>query len=78
MTCSRCGSGEVIPKASLRDHTGLALDTELRVEVAPGGLLTWPVRADLHARICGRCGYAELFVERPAELYTAFRAAQKA
>jgi hypothetical protein len=28
--------------------------------------------ADLRSRVCGECGYVELYVENPQELYSAY------
>jgi predicted nucleic-acid-binding Zn-ribbon protein len=31
-------------------------------------------RSDVHAWICGQCGYLELYADDPADLYNAFTA----
>ena len=63
-SCPKCGSQEIIPYA--------------RVLPAPliGGVLTVYVEGEhhgetgvLYARICGRCGYTELFVDNPQRLF---------
>lgn len=34
------------------------------------------VRSDIHAWICGDCGFIEMYADNPLELYKAFTTAQ--
>jgi hypothetical protein len=73
--CPKCGSVEVIPHVRIvaQTHRG---KTDLLVEVYehPGALLFKGTHAGaLTARICGMCGFAELFVSNPQELLAAYR-----
>lgn len=49
----------------------------VRVDADPDAVMfKKSVRSDVHAWICGQCGYMELYADDPAELYRAFTAAQ--
>jgi predicted nucleic-acid-binding Zn-ribbon protein len=75
--CAKCGSTRVIPRVFIVDESpatsdGLPQDNPLRVRVE-GNPSAW-IRKDrlygeLTARICGECGYTELYVQNPSELY---------
>jgi hypothetical protein len=75
--CARCGSAKVIPDVPLRDHYGDAGwrsdDAKVEVGVRPWWIFQLPVSGKLSARICRECGYAELRVSNPQELYEAYQ-----
>ncbi|BBO33156.1 hypothetical protein [Lacipirellula parvula] len=77
-SCSKCGSTKIIPDA----HT---------YETAGGGALVACVSANpsamifketksgyLKAKICGDCGYAELYVDNASELHAAYEKSLRA
>ena len=77
--CPRCGSDRIIEDAKIEDR--VTPDRRSSLEVLIGyrkgsGLLspTRPMRFQLRARICGKCGHTEMFVAEPEKLW---RAAQK-
>ena len=75
LRCRRCGSDEVMPRVRVAERGADDMRHDLQVEVQrrPNALLfKRPHRADLTARVCGACGYAELYVDSPGALYTAF------
>jgi hypothetical protein len=39
--------------------------------------LTGPVSRELHATVCGQCGFTELYVAEPEELLSAYRTSQE-
>jgi predicted nucleic-acid-binding Zn-ribbon protein len=69
--CPKCGSTDLIPDVKIEDQRRGGAPGELRVviEEKPDALMfTRPHLGSLRATICGRCGFAELFVNDPAEL----------
>ncbi len=77
-TCARCGSRDVIPNVRIIDRSGRSggLRRDLQVEVYedPNALIFWGTHAGtLSAWICGRCGFADLYVDNPGELLAAYR-----
>jgi hypothetical protein len=74
LLCARCGSDEVISRARIaeRGESNARYDLEVEVQRRPNAVLfKRPERAALTARVCGSCGYAELFVDSPSALYAA-------
>lgn len=75
LLCDRCGSADVMPRVRVveRDEGGTRRDLQVEVQRRPNALLfKRPERADLTARVCGACGYAELYADAPGALYTAY------
>jgi ribosomal protein S27AE len=75
LLCPRCSSGEVIPRVRVaeRGDDNLRYDLQVEVQRRPNAVLfKRPERADLTARVCGACGYTELYVDAPRALYTAY------
>ncbi len=77
--CPKCGSKEVIADVEVRDD-GRSGNHPLRVVVLEpepakhGAIWVQPeAESEIHAWICGHCGYAELYADNPTALYTAFR-----
>lgn len=74
--CMKCGSADIVPHA--RVMQGSDRDLELRVDADPGALLfKEATRISLEARVCGQCGYTELYATDPAALLAAWRHAQQ-
>jgi formate dehydrogenase assembly factor FdhD len=74
LLCTRCGSDELIPRARVaeRGDGNGRYDLQVEVQRRPNAVLfKRPERADLTARVCGACGYTELYVDAPRALYTA-------
>jgi hypothetical protein len=77
--CARCGSARVVPRAAIWDRTGDAGSYELQAYVYanPSALVfRGAVYATLYARVCGRCGHAELFADGAEGLYEAYKKSQ--
>jgi predicted nucleic-acid-binding Zn-ribbon protein len=73
--CAKCGSDKIVPDAGILDQ-GQYSDGSLKakVEKHPSAILfKGQVLSNLIARICGRCGYTELYAERPEDIYEAYR-----
>ena len=70
-SCIRCGSGRVIPCATIHDQ-GQHSDGKLYALILgnPDALLFRDrMYGEIRADICGSCGHAELRVQNPEELY---------
>ncbi|HYP53492.1 MAG TPA: hypothetical protein VEQ42_08120 [Pyrinomonadaceae bacterium] len=79
--CPKCESQEIIPGVRILDRTEAgnmaASDLTAVVYENPDALLfKGGHHSELRARVCGACGYAELFVTYPEELLAAYRAAR--
>jgi predicted nucleic-acid-binding Zn-ribbon protein len=77
MTCAKCGSPNIIPRARVINR-GDAGDMRVGVPRKPQALIfQGREESDIHARVCGNCGYVELFAEDAAELYRAYLQSQQ-
>ena len=75
--CGKCGSLKIVPRAPL-------VDIHLRYNVERATILVGvsrkpdavifkhPQTAGVYARVCGDCGFAELFVDDAQSLYDAY------
>ncbi|HLK59900.1 MAG TPA: hypothetical protein VKU00_25285 [Chthonomonadaceae bacterium] len=73
--CAKCGSHKIIPEARIWVRGPSDMTNELQVEVneKPNALLFKGAHYGvLRAWICGTCGFTELYVNNPEELYTAY------
>ena len=74
-SCPNCGSTEIIPRVRVVDHAHRRkMDLGVEIYANPHALLFKGTHmGKLHARICGKCGYTELFVENPREILRVHR-----
>ena len=76
-SCTQCGSDKIIDDAKIEDR--LTADRRGPLEVligyrSVGALLPdRPERFALRARVCGECGFAEMFVADPAKAWAAWK-----
>jgi len=64
----------VVDKVSV---AGAEQNFTVRVDSDPTAMMfKKSTRSDVHAWICGQCGYIELYADNPGELYQAFITAQ--
>ncbi|MBS1830171.1 MAG: hypothetical protein JST93_33025 [Acidobacteria bacterium] len=74
--CFKCKSEKIIPQVRVMDrghYSGDAGDLSVVSYEDPDALVfKGAKRSSLYARICGECGYAELYVENPRELYARY------
>jgi predicted nucleic-acid-binding Zn-ribbon protein len=73
--CSKCQSNKIIPNVHIRDYGDYNSNNQLSVEVyeKPDAIIFKGAHPGaLNAWICGECGYTELYVENPQELYLAY------
>ena len=75
LLCRRCGSEEVMPRVRVaeRGADDMRHDLQVEVQLRPNArFFKRPQRVDLTARVCGACGYTELYAESPDVLYMAY------
>jgi hypothetical protein len=76
--CAKCGSERVVPQAEIWDqgrHSSGSLHAY--VYTKPDAIFfPGTVYATLYARICGDCGFTEIYAAGAAELYEAYRRSQ--
>lgn len=74
MACAKCKSEEVVDGVRVIDRaeSNIALDFTVLVERNPGALIFKGAESNsVEARVCGKCGYIELYASRPAALLKA-------
>jgi hypothetical protein len=78
LCCAKCKSPKIIPAARLLDRSESASkDLSAFVEQNPEAFVfRGKVESSLRARICGECGYTEIWAVAPDVLYEAYRAGQ--
>ena len=72
--CTRCGSSKILPYVDIKDYWDMGVSRDLSVVVhedPQAVIFKGAVKGPLVARICGECGFVELFVKNPAELWEA-------
>ena len=78
--CSKCKSEKVVPKARVMDrghYSGDAGNLALVVYENPDALIfKGSHKGELYARVCGDCGYTEMYLENPQELYEIYKSTQ--
>lgn len=75
--CSKCASDQMMDGAFFADPSGqrvvVGIDRHPRF-----GRLARSASTQVHARLCGSCGFVELYANQPAELYEAYCEAGRA
>jgi len=77
--CMKCGSAELLDEAQIIDsgHHGVENDLTARVYRNPGAFfLQGKVTGRVLSRVCGSCGFVELYVENPAAFLAAAKEAR--
>ena len=76
-TCSKCQSEKILPRVRIRGDVASRYDLLVEVHEHPQAILfTGTHRVEVRARVCGECGYTELYAEKPQELYSVYMAAR--
>ncbi len=66
LACLRCGSTNILPDGPVHSQFKILVD----VPTNPAARILKGIRSKyLRARICGRCGHAELFIQGAPELW---------
>lgn len=75
--CVKCKSEKIVPAARIMDrghYSGDAGNLSLVVYEDPDALLfKGSHEGSLFGRVCGECGYTELYLENPQELYEIYQ-----
>ena len=77
ITCTSCGSEEVIPRirVTARGDSGY-YDVLAEVQRRPNAkLFKGAERSGVFAQLCGQCGHLELFADMPRALYAVYQQA---
>jgi predicted nucleic-acid-binding Zn-ribbon protein len=78
--CSKCKSEKIVPTARVMDrghYSGDAGNLTLVIYEKPDALIfKGSHKGALSARVCGECGYTELFLDNPRELYEIYQNAK--
>lgn len=75
-SCAKCGSAKIVPWVHIKDRSGnLNADFGLTAEVVehPNALFGGTRASQLLARVCGECGFTELYAQEPDELWAAYQ-----
>ena len=79
--CPKCKSEKVVPAARVMDRGHYSADAgnlTLVIYENPDALIfRGSHEGTLWARVCGECGYTELFLENPGELYEKYQRARE-
>ena len=73
--CLKCGSDSVVPDVRLVDYVdqGTRRTAELGIETKPDAVLfKGEVRVETRARVCGDCGFVEVYAADPAAIWDAY------
>ena len=74
--CAKCSSKDLIDEAQIVDHGDINVGVKAYRD--PGAfVLKGKVRQRVLARVCGSCGYLELYAENPQELLGAAKEARE-
>ena len=79
LSCSKCGSTKVVPRARVIDRGHFGADygnVQVGAARRPQKLFKLQEKVDVYARVCGECGFAEMFVDDPAAIYRAYAESQ--
>jgi predicted nucleic-acid-binding Zn-ribbon protein len=71
--CIKCGSDKIISKAGI---TGVGDGGHLTVlvdEKPDAFIFKQRMRSDISAKVCGNCGFMELYADDPKLLYSAYQ-----
>jgi predicted nucleic-acid-binding Zn-ribbon protein len=73
--CAKCGSTRIIPRARLTELAPHVHEVSVRVAVTerPEALVfKGEKHVDTYAKVCGACGYVEVYVDDPSALYDSY------
>jgi predicted nucleic-acid-binding Zn-ribbon protein len=74
--CAKCASDRMIDAAYVADSQGprVVVGVERHPDYGP---LERTVSTQVHACVCGVCGFVELYANKPAEIYQMYRRAER-
>lgn len=74
--CVKCGSDKIIPQAKVFDRGDSGAEGNLAVSVdeKPDALIfKQRVRSGVTSKVCGNCGFMELYANEPQSIYSAYK-----
>lgn len=74
--CAKCSSDKIIPKARIIDKgdSNIASNLQVIIDENPDALLfKGRISSSLFAKICGNCGFTEVYAQDHQALYTAYK-----
>ena len=75
MKCSKCGSDKIMSDVKIVDHGYMDSKHDLTIEFytnPSARVFKGPQKGTLFANICGQCGYVELSVSNPEEMWNLY------
>ncbi len=75
MKCSKCGSDKIMTDVKIVDHGQMNTKQHLTIEFytnPSARVFKAPQSSALFANICGQCGYVEMSVSNPEELWNLY------
>lgn len=79
--CAKCGSDRMVPRVRVMDRGHYSSDSgELSLviyERPEARVFKKPHKGSLWARVCGSCGFTELYVDDPRDLYALYEASRE-
>jgi predicted nucleic-acid-binding Zn-ribbon protein len=74
--CSKCTSNHMMDGAFFADSSDqrIVVGVDRHPDVGP---LARSASTQVHASVCGSCGYVELYANQPTELYEVYCAAER-
>ena len=81
LQCAKCGSDRMVPRVRVMDRGQYSADAGELTVVAYGRpdalVFKKPHKNSLWAKVCGACGFTELYVEDPGEIYAVYEASRQ-
>jgi len=76
--CPKCSATTIIPGVKIYGHANLEQPLTVKLSERPKNWFSRGTRIHrLRAWICGTCGYSELYVNDPQELFAIYQARQQ-
>lgn len=76
--CPKCQSDKIMSDVRIVDRAGHMIKLGVKVFEHPEALVfKGGHAADLLSWVCGECGYVEIYVDNPQELYAAYSAGMR-
>ena len=74
--CMKCGSDKIIPQVEIIDRGDYSAEGNLTVainEKPDAFVFKQRIRSGVSAKVCGNCGFIELYADDPESLYSAYQ-----
>ena len=73
-TCAKCGSNKIMNNLKITDfgHMNEKKNLSIHVQTTDRMFFNKSVKSEIRAKVCGNCGFVELAVNNPQELWAAY------